>query len=209
MEESPNLLSIVALCISSLGGLCALAGVVFTAIASHRAGKAERRAVKAEERAIESDQRAAASARRELWSAAIIALNEMVTYHAHSPEIQSKLTQLRISLMELADGLDKEQYPKLGEYLALIHGCTALMYERSLYELRELGDAPNEVMSSHGKVIDWLGANISNLRLLRGMGPGEPAAEVIQKGMENLTQIYETLRPQSDLWAQENPESAR
>ncbi len=206
MEQSSNVLSIVALCISSVGGLCAVLGVVFTSIASHRAGKAERRAVAAEQRAIEADNKAAASTRRELWSAAIIALNEMVTYHALSPEIQGKLTRLRISLMELADGLDDKQYPKLGDYLALIHACTALVYERSIYELRALGDSPNEIMSSHGKVINWMSGNISNLRLLRGMEPGERAAETIQMGLENLTEIYQGLKPQSDIWAQENPE---
>lgn len=210
MENGTFVMSIIALIMSGLGSLCALVGVIFTANAALKAAKADQRADKADSRAERSEQRAIkaekwAEEQRQssLWGNAIAGLQEMVTYHAMTPEIPAKIMNLRIALTELSDGLPEEEVPRIDDYMAGIHGVTALMYERSLFKVAHEDGSADSVGSAHEPIVVWLSACIGNLRLLRRTANAEKRNEWIDAGIthceESCSELNEQKRRNWDL----------
>lgn len=200
MENQEFTLALVALILSALGAISAIVSVVFTAQASLRAEKAEQRAEKAEGRAERSEQRAiqaeeSAEKQRQfsLWGDAINGLQEMVTYHALTPEIPAKLMNLRIALTELSDGLPEEDFPRLDEFMAGIHSVTALLYERSIFQVSHEDGSVDSISSAHEPIVKWLSGCIGNLRILRRTVDKTKRDEWIVAGIENCDTNYLAL----------------
>lgn len=203
MENGTFVMSIIALIMSGLGSLCALVGVIFTANATLKAQKADQRADKAESRAERSEQRAIkaekwAEEQRQstLWGNAIAGLQEMVSFHAMTPEIPTKIMNLRIALTELSDGLPEDEFPRVDKYMAGIHGVTALLYERSMFRVANEDGSVDSISSAHEPIVDWLSACIGNLRLLRRTTNAGKRDEWINGGITNCEENLQTLKEQ-------------
>lgn len=189
-----DVISVGALLVAG-GGLC------FTWQSSRRSKRAEERALAAEmrsdaseKRAIEAAEKAERQEKHALWGRAVTALNELVTCDARSQEVRSRLTQLRISLTELGDGLNQEVYPGLDEYFALTHGITALHYDRSLAQMEGKPSTTEVIWEAHKPIVDWLSACIQNFRLLRSSEPGPELMEQLGQSLANYREVHQQLK---------------
>lgn len=161
--------------------------------ADERAKKADARAERADERAIKAAEKSEEQERRRLWNRSIEALGALVTSTANDEPTPIRLAEARMALMSLVDELSEEDYPGIGDYMALTHGITAKQYEKSAAAMNGKPKTVDVVSKAHEPVVHWLSAAISNLRRLRNSQQSDNLKKDLAESLNDYRIVYKNL----------------